>query len=91
MKMASIMCALSRQAVAILRELLPLTAGGAGVPSLRSARPADVRCHADGRPFGGWASRATRLWPHGFRASARTLMDEVLGERVDLIEHLRIK
>ena len=25
--------------------------------------------------------------PHGFRASARTLLDEVLGERVDLIEH----
>ncbi len=24
---------------------------------------------------------------HGFRATARTIMDEVLGERVDLIEH----
>ena len=24
---------------------------------------------------------------HGFRAMARTIMDEVLGERVDLIEH----
>ena len=24
---------------------------------------------------------------HGFRASARTILDEVLGERVDLIEH----
>jgi integrase len=24
---------------------------------------------------------------HGFRAMARTMMDEVLGERVDLIEH----
>jgi len=24
---------------------------------------------------------------HGFRASARTIMDEVLNERVDLIEH----
>jgi integrase len=24
---------------------------------------------------------------HGFRAMARTLMDEVMGERVDLIEH----
>ena len=24
---------------------------------------------------------------HGFRALARTIMDEVIGERVDLIEH----
>jgi integrase len=24
---------------------------------------------------------------HGFRAMARTILDEVLGERVDLIEH----
>ena len=24
---------------------------------------------------------------HGFRATARTIMDEVMGERVDLIEH----
>ncbi|MGS0743792.1 hypothetical protein ACVBEF_18520 [Glaciimonas sp. GG7] len=24
---------------------------------------------------------------HGFRAMARTIMDEVMGERVDLIEH----
>ena len=24
---------------------------------------------------------------HGFRATARNIMDEVLGERVDLIEH----
>ena len=24
---------------------------------------------------------------HGFRATARTIMDEVLSERVDLIEH----
>jgi integrase len=24
---------------------------------------------------------------HGFRAMARTVLDEVLGERVDLIEH----
>ena len=24
---------------------------------------------------------------HGFRAMGRTIMDEVLGERVDLIEH----
>ena len=27
------------------------------------------------------------MTPHGFRAMARTLLDEVLGERYDLIEH----
>jgi len=27
------------------------------------------------------------MTPHGFRAMARTILDEVLGERLDLIEH----
>ena len=27
------------------------------------------------------------MCPHGFRAMARTLFDEVLGVRVDIIEH----
>ena len=27
------------------------------------------------------------MTPHGFRATARTLLDEVLGYRVDWIEH----
>jgi hypothetical protein len=26
---------------------------------------------------------------HGFRATARTILDEILGERVDLMEHQR--
>lgn len=30
---------------------------------------------------------AAETAPHGFRATARTLLDEVLGERYDLIEH----
>ena len=30
---------------------------------------------------------AEEMTPHGFRAMARTLLDEVLGERYDLIEH----
>ena len=28
-----------------------------------------------------------RVTGHGFRATARTILDEVMGERVDLIEH----
>ena len=31
--------------------------------------------------------RPDQMTIHGFRASARTLLDEVLGERYDLIEH----
>ena len=31
--------------------------------------------------------RKEEMTPHGFRAMARTLLDEVLGERYDLIEH----
>ena len=27
------------------------------------------------------------MTPHGFRATARTILDEVLGVRVDYIEH----
>lgn len=35
----------------------------------------------------GGNSHPYRDTGHGFRATARTIMDEVLGERVDLIEH----
>ena len=38
------------------------------------------------RQFGVWVS-GDEMPPHGFRAMARTLLDEVLGERYDLIEH----
>ena len=31
--------------------------------------------------------RDEEMTPHGFRAMARTLLDEVLGERYELIEH----
>lgn len=78
---------LSCQAVAILRELHPLTGRRALVfPSLRSRdRPiSDNTLNAALRRLGYAKDVATA---HGFRASARTLLDEVLGERVDLIEH----
>jgi integrase len=78
---------LSRQAVAILRELHPLTGRRTLVfPSLRSRdRPiSDNTLNAALRRLGFAKDTATA---HGFRASARTLLDEALGERVDLIEH----
>jgi integrase len=73
--------------VAILRELHPLTGRRAlVVPSLRSRdRPiSDNTLNAALRRLGYAKDVATG---HGFRASARTLLDEVLHQRVDLIEH----
>jgi integrase len=78
---------LSRQAVQILRELHPLTGGGKFVfPSARS----------NGRPMSDNAILAAmrrmgigkdEMSGHGFRAVARTILDEVLGVRPDYIEH----
>ena len=75
------------QAVAILRELHPLTGRGQYVfPGARSPR----------RPMSNNAINAAlrrmgydtdTMTAHGFRATARTLLDEVLGYRPDYIEH----
>ena len=78
---------LSTQAVALLRELHPLTGRRAYVfPSLRSRdRPmSENTINAALRRLGYDKDTATG---HGFRASARTMLDAVLGVRVDLIEH----
>jgi integrase len=78
---------LSRQAVAILRELYPLTGREKFVfPSARSTtRPmSDNAILAAMRTMGIPKDVATG---HGFRATARTILDEVLGVRTDLIEH----
>jgi integrase len=78
---------LSTQALAILREAHSITGHGRYVfPSLRS----------DGRPMSentlnaalrGMGYSKDIHTAHGFRAMARTILDEVLGERVDHIEH----
>lgn len=78
---------LSTQAVAILTELQPFTQRSDYVfPSIRSAkRPmsentVNVALRAMG--FDG-----ETMTGHGFRAMARTILDEVLGYRPDFIEH----
>jgi integrase len=78
---------LSRQAVEILHELNPLTGRGRFVfPGARS----------NGRPMSDNAILAAmrrmgvgkdEMSGHGFRAVARTILDEVLGVRPDYIEH----
>lgn len=78
---------LSAQAVAILRDLHPMTGHGKYVfPSIRT----DARCMSENTvnaALRGMGYPKEVMTGHGFRAMARTIMDEVLGERVDLIEH----
>jgi len=78
---------LSSQAVTILRELQPLTGSSRYVfPCGRSfARPmSENAVNAALRRMGFEKSEITG---HGFRAMARTILDEVLQVRPDFIEH----
>jgi integrase len=78
---------LSRQAVEILRELQPLTGSGRYVfPGARTnKRPmSDNAVLAALRRMGIGKEEQSG---HGFRAVARTILDEVLGVRPDFIDH----
>jgi integrase len=80
---------LSKQAVEILTNLYPLTGNGRFVfPSARtpdgSRAMSDVALLAALRRMGFDKSEMS---VHGFRAMARTILDEVLGFRPDFIEH----
>lgn len=78
---------LSRQAVDILRALQPFSGHGRYVfPSIRTGE----RCMSENTinaALRGMGYAKDTMTAHGFRATARTIMDEVLGERADLIEH----
>ena len=78
---------LSTQAVAVLRGLQPITGHGRYVfPSLRTGeRPMSENTINSALRGMGYPKEVHTA--HGFRATARTIMDEVLGERPDLIEH----
>ncbi|WP_111265314.1 tyrosine-type recombinase/integrase [Marilutibacter maris] len=78
---------LASQAVEILRELMPLTGRGEFVfPNARNPRGAmsENTINAALRTLG---FDSTTISGHGFRAMARTVLDEVLGFRPDFIEH----
>jgi integrase len=78
---------LSRQAIEILRELHPLTGQGRfAFPGARtSSRPmSDNAILAAMRRMNIGKEEMTG---HGFRAVARTILDEVLNVRPDFIEH----
>jgi integrase len=78
---------LSRQAVTILRELYKVTGSGRLVfPGARSTkRPMSE--NAVLYALRGLEVPADVMTGHGFRASFRTIGDEVLKMRVDLLEH----
>lgn len=78
---------LCRQAIAILRELQPITGNGTYVfPSARGhSRPLSENGVRTALRTLGYSNE--QITPHGFRAMARTILDEVLGYRVDWIEH----
>lgn len=80
---------LSTQAVEILRELQPLTGRGQFVfPSARN--PRGDRPMSDNAILVAMRSMdidKKEMSGHGFRAMARTILDEVLGFRPDFIEH----
>ncbi len=78
---------LSTQAVAILRELHRLTGEGRFLfPGARSTK----RPMSDNAILAGLRRMGIskdEMSGHGFRATARTILDEVLGVRPDYIEH----
>ncbi len=80
---------LSKQAVTILRELFPLTGRGRYVfPNARSPkgdRPMSENAILVALRTLGIGKEV--MTGHGFRAMARTILDEVLGFRPDYIEH----
>lgn len=78
---------LSKQAVVILRELHDLTGHGQYVfPSARSdKRPMSDNAVLAALRRMGFAK--DEMSGHGFRAMARTILDEVMGVRPDYIEH----
>jgi integrase len=79
---------LARQAVAILQEIEPLTGRGIYVfPSARSAK--GIRPMSDNAILAAMRSMGIgkeQMSGHGFRAMARTMLDEILGYRPELIE-----
>lgn len=78
---------LSPQALAILRELHPLTGDGRYLfPSARSPkRPMSNNAVLAALRRMGYSN--DEMTGHGFRAMARTVLDEVLHFRPDFIEH----
>ena len=77
---------LARQAVDVLTELHALTGQGKYVfPGRSPTRPLSENGVLTAIRTMGFSKE--QMSGHGFRAAARTMLDEILKQRVDLIEH----
>lgn len=76
---------LSRQAIEILRELQPVTGNGKYLFPGRASKPLSENGINAALRYLGYEKDT--MTGHGFRAMARTILDEVLHVRVDFIEH----
>lgn len=78
---------LPRQAVEALRQLKDVTGHGRYVFSSLRAGDRPMSENTVNAALRGMGYTKEVQTAHGFRATARTILDEVLGQRVDLIEH----
>ena len=79
---------LSTQALALIEAMKPLTGTRRYVfPSIGRSEDRPMSENTINSALHGMGISKETHSAHGFRAMARTIMDEVLGERVDLIEH----
>ncbi|MGX9958511.1 tyrosine-type recombinase/integrase [Xanthomonas euvesicatoria] len=81
------MVPLSRQALAILDDLRPLTGDGQFVFAGRLSPKRPMSENTVNAALRRVGYESDMMTGHGFRAAARTILDEVLGFRPDIIEH----
>ncbi|ABK98935.1 tyrosine-type recombinase/integrase [Pelobacter propionicus] len=86
MKQAHIV-SLCKQAVAILKELQPLTGAGRYVFLCHRSPLRPMTNNAINAAFRRMGYTSDEMTGHGFRAMARTILDEVLQVRPDFVEH----
>ena len=78
---------LARQALEVLEELHPLTGNGRYVFPSERTKLRSMSNNTVNAALRRMGFSKEEVSGHGFRATARTLLDEVLNVRVDIIEH----
>ena len=78
---------LATQVVSILKSLQPLTGGGKYVFISSSYTDRPISENTINGALRRLGVEKDEMTGHGFRAMARTILDEVLGFRQDIIEH----
>lgn len=78
---------LATQALALLTEIQPLTGNGRYVFPGRNSNKRPLSENTVNAALRRLGYSGDEMTGHGFRAAARTILDEVLGFRPDIIEH----